>query len=50
MQDMIKSVQPASKWKILLVDPKGLKLLNSAFRTIEILEENVTGTFLNFKN
>ena len=43
MNEMIKAVQPPGKWKLLLVDGKGLRILNSTCKTIEILEENVTG-------
>jgi hypothetical protein len=41
---MLRAVQPVGgKWKILLVDGKGLRILNSTCKTMEILEENVTG-------
>ncbi|KAI8914350.1 Sec1-like protein [Gorgonomyces haynaldii] len=42
MDDMIKAVQPASKWKLLVVDSRAAKLLNSVVKTHEILEQNVT--------
>ena len=42
--EMLRAVQPTGgKWKILLVDGKGLRILNSTCKTMEILEENVTG-------
>lgn len=40
---MIKAVQPATKWKLLVVDGRSAKLLNTICKTHEILEENVTG-------
>ncbi|TPX69077.1 hypothetical protein SpCBS45565_g02765 [Spizellomyces sp. 'palustris'] len=40
--DMIQSVQPPGKWKIIVVDPKSIKILNTACRMHDILEENVT--------
>ena len=42
---MIKAVQPQGKWKVLVVDPASLKLLNAACKMHEILEENVTSNF-----
>ncbi|KAI8823539.1 Sec1-like protein [Fimicolochytrium jonesii] len=42
LNDMLQSVQPANRWKILVVDSKSVKLLNSACRMHDILEENVT--------
>ncbi|KAJ3236110.1 vacuolar sorting protein VPS33/slp1 [Chytriomyces hyalinus] len=40
--DMIRSVQPTSRWKIVVVDAKSLRILNSACKMADILEENVT--------
>lgn len=42
---MIRGVQPAGKWKLLIVDAKSAKLLNTICKSHEILEENVTGSF-----
>ncbi|KAJ3019493.1 vacuolar sorting protein VPS33/slp1 [Thoreauomyces humboldtii] len=42
LDDMIRSVQPANRWKIIVVDPKSIKILNNACRMHDILEENVT--------
>eukprot|EP00842_Homolaphlyctis_polyrhiza_P005104 jgi/Hompol1/5595/HPOL_004565-RA len=39
---MIRAVQPASKWKLLVVDAQSAKLLNVICKSHEILEENVT--------
>ncbi|KAJ3101990.1 vacuolar sorting protein VPS33/slp1 [Phlyctochytrium planicorne] len=40
--DMIRAIQPASKWKIVVVDAKSLRILNSVCKMHDILEENVT--------
>ncbi|KAJ3027855.1 UNVERIFIED_CONTAM: vacuolar sorting protein VPS33/slp1 [Siphonaria sp. JEL0065] len=40
--DMIRSVQPTSRWKIVVVDAKSLRILNTACKMADILEENVT--------
>ncbi|KAI9092656.1 Sec1-like protein [Phlyctochytrium arcticum] len=40
--DMVQSVQPPGRWKIVVVDPKSIKILNTACRMHDILEENVT--------
>ncbi|KAH8549756.1 Sec1-like protein [Umbelopsis sp. PMI_123] len=40
--ETIKSVQPAGRWKIVVVDSRSLKILSSACRMYDILEENVT--------
>lgn len=42
LDDMLKAVQPASKWKLLIVDSASAKLLNAICKSHEILEENVT--------
>lgn len=39
---MIKAVQPAAKWKLLVVDSNSAKLLNTICKSHEILQENVT--------
>ena len=39
---MIKAVQPAGKWKLLVVDSRSARLLSSICKTHEVLEENVT--------
>jgi hypothetical protein len=43
MEDMIKAVQPAAKWKLLVVDSNSAKLLTTICKSHEILQENVTG-------
>ncbi|KAG0189218.1 vacuolar sorting protein VPS33/slp1 [Apophysomyces sp. BC1034] len=40
--ELIKSVQPAGRWKLVVVDSLSLKILNSACKMYDILEENVT--------
>ncbi|KAI7882486.1 Sec1-like protein [Lichtheimia hyalospora FSU 10163] len=40
--DIIKSVQPSGRWKLVVVDSLSLKILNSACKMYDILEENVT--------
>jgi syntaxin-binding protein 1 len=42
MDDMIKAIQPAAKWKLLVVDGNSAKLLNTICKSHEILQENVT--------
>ncbi|KAI8365236.1 Sec1-like protein [Radiomyces spectabilis] len=39
--ELIKSVQPANRWKVVVVDSLSLKILNSACKTHDIMEENV---------
>jgi hypothetical protein len=39
--ELIKSVQPAGRWKLVVVDSLSLKILNSACKMYDILEENV---------
>jgi syntaxin-binding protein 1 len=41
---MVRGVQPATKWKLMVVDARSAALLNTICKTHEILEENVTGT------
>ncbi|KAI8978548.1 hypothetical protein BDB01DRAFT_725944, partial [Pilobolus umbonatus] len=40
--ELIKSVQPTGRWKLVVVDSLSLKLLNSACKMYDILEENVS--------
>ncbi|KAI8067500.1 hypothetical protein BC940DRAFT_53764 [Gongronella butleri] len=40
--ELIKSVQPAGRWKLVVVDSLSLKILNSACKMYDILEENVS--------
>jgi hypothetical protein len=40
--DAIRSVNPPSRWKILVVDEHSQRLLNSVLKQFDILEENVT--------
>lgn len=40
--DAIRSVNPPSRWKILVVDEHTQQLLNSVLKQFDILEENVT--------
>ncbi|KAI8926874.1 Sec1-like protein [Entophlyctis helioformis] len=42
LEDMVRAVQPASKWKLLVVDGNAAKLLNAICKSQEILQENVT--------
>lgn len=39
--DAIRSVNPAERWKILVVDEHSQKLLGSVLKQFDILEENV---------
>jgi hypothetical protein len=40
--DAIRSVNPPSRWKILVIDEHSQQLLNSVLKQFDILEENVT--------
>lgn len=40
--DSIRSIQPAGKWKIIVVDSKSSLILNAACKMYDILEENVS--------
>jgi hypothetical protein len=40
--DAIRSVNPPSRWKILVVDEHSQQLLNSVLKQFDILQENVT--------
>ncbi|CAO3622659.1 unnamed protein product [Cunninghamella blakesleeana] len=41
LMDAIRSIQPAGKWKILIVDSKSREILNASCKMYDILEENV---------
>ncbi|ORE20595.1 hypothetical protein BCV71DRAFT_175395 [Rhizopus microsporus] len=45
LMDSIRSVQPPSKWKIIVVDSKSTHILNAACKMYDILEENVRTFF-----
>jgi syntaxin-binding protein 1 len=40
--EAIRSVNPPSRWKILVIDEHSQELLNSVLKKFDILEENVT--------
>ncbi|KAJ3410635.1 vacuolar sorting protein VPS33/slp1 [Chytridiales sp. JEL 0842] len=40
--DVIREIKPPNRWKVLVADTLTLKILNSACKLDEILEENVT--------
>ncbi|KAI9013445.1 Sec1-like protein [Hyaloraphidium curvatum] len=40
--DMVRSVDPPGKWKLMVVDAKSLKIMNGVLRVWDVLEENVT--------
>jgi hypothetical protein len=40
--EAIRSVNPPSRWKILVVDDHAQKLLTAVLKQFDILEENVT--------
>ncbi|KAJ3409160.1 vacuolar sorting protein VPS33/slp1 [Chytridiales sp. JEL 0842] len=40
--DMIRAVQPSSRWKVVVIDSESLKLLNNCCKMHDVLEENVT--------
>jgi syntaxin-binding protein 1 len=44
--DAIRSVNPPSRWKILVIDEHSQQLLNSVLKQFDILEENVTRALL----
>ncbi|CEG83853.1 hypothetical protein RMATCC62417_17722 [Rhizopus microsporus] len=44
--ELIKSVQPTGRWKLVVVDSLSSKILNSACKMYDILEENVTCKFI----
>ncbi|KAI9489496.1 hypothetical protein BDB00DRAFT_843194 [Zychaea mexicana] len=48
--EIIKSVQPAGRWKLVVVDSLSLKILNSACKMYDILEENVSFAYIYFFN
>lgn len=39
--ELIKTVNPAGRWKLVVVDSLSSKILNSACKMYDILEENV---------
>ena len=42
--EAIRSVQPPTRWKMLVVDDHSKRILFNALKRNDILEENVTGT------
>ena len=40
--EAIRSVNPPSRWKILVIDEHSQELLNAVLKKFDILEENVT--------
>ncbi|KAJ3365900.1 vacuolar sorting protein VPS33/slp1 [Allomyces arbusculus] len=42
LNDMVCKVQPATKWKIMVVDPLSMNIINHALKIYDILQENVT--------
>ncbi len=40
--DMVRSVDPPGKWKLMVVDSKSLAIMNGVLRVWDVLEENVT--------
>jgi hypothetical protein len=40
--NVVREIQPASGWKVVLVDAASVKLLSCAVRTLDILEEGVS--------
>lgn len=47
--ELIKGVNPTGRWKLVVVDSLSSKILNSACKMYDILEENVTSIFTNRK-
>ena len=45
MDDIIRHVQPASIWKLMIVDSNSRKILAQLVKLAEILHENVTGYY-----
>lgn len=43
---MVRSIQPASKWKILVTDSNSKAIIDSLCKGYEVLDENVTSTSL----
>ena len=39
---MVRDVQPAAKWKIMVVDPISMKVLTQSVKMFDVLDENVT--------
>ncbi|KAJ3039950.1 vacuolar sorting protein VPS33/slp1 [Rhizophlyctis rosea] len=46
MGDMVQSVNPPGGYKIVVIDPHTLKILNTAVKMHELLDENVTRNYL----
>ena len=44
LEDVIRSVKPASGWKVLIVDYESMRIINAAVRMYDIMEEGVTRT------
>jgi len=42
MDDMVKFVQPAARWKIVIVDSNSIRIVNAVCTMHEILGEDVT--------
>ncbi|KAH6598779.1 hypothetical protein BASA61_002806 [Batrachochytrium salamandrivorans] len=42
LNDMLRAVNPPSRWKVLVVDVYSLRLLNSCFKMADILSENIS--------
>ncbi|KAJ3374088.1 vacuolar sorting protein VPS33/slp1 [Allomyces arbusculus] len=42
INDMVRHVQPAGKWKVMVVDPISMRILNHSVKMFDILDENVT--------
>ena len=40
--NVVREVQPANGWKVVVVDAASVKLISSAVRTLDILEEGVS--------
>jgi hypothetical protein len=46
--DAIRSVQPPGGWKVVVVDEASLKIIESACKMFDILEEKVTCKSISF--
>lgn len=42
LEDIIRSIHLTSQWKILVVDSPALKILNSACKMADLMDDNVT--------
>ena len=45
---MVRSVDPPGKWKIVVVDAKSVKILSSACKMYDVMDENVTREHRSF--